>query len=78
MLVGVQTQLLLIPSPVPQLWNVELDEAPVALALSPKQQLLAVATVDDSIQRACSGRSAALCPARVVPGKLGLHAPHIP
>ncbi|PRW55973.1 WD40 subgroup [Chlorella sorokiniana] len=33
-----------------ELWNVELDEAPVALALSPKQQLLAVATVDDSIQ----------------------------
>ncbi|KAI7840354.1 hypothetical protein COHA_005900 [Chlorella ohadii] len=33
-----------------ELWNVELDEAPVALALSPKQQLIAVATVDDSIQ----------------------------
>lgn len=30
----------------------ELDEAPVAFDLSPKQQLLAVATVDDSIQRA--------------------------
>lgn len=52
--------------PVPQLWDVELDEAPVALALSPKQQLLAVATVDNSIQRACSGHSAALCLTRVV------------
>ncbi len=49
-------------APHPQLWNVELDEAPVALALSPKQQLIAVATVDDSIQRAfCLGRFVLSC-----------------
>ena len=30
-------------------WNLELEEAPLALALSPKQQLLAVGTVDDPI-----------------------------
>ncbi|KAI3436773.1 hypothetical protein D9Q98_006185 [Chlorella vulgaris] len=35
--------------PCIQRWDVELDEAPVAMSLSPKGQLLAVATVDDSI-----------------------------
>ena len=32
-----------------QLWSVELDEAPVTMALSPKGQLLAVGTVDAEI-----------------------------
>jgi hypothetical protein len=32
-----------------QLWGVELEEAPVAMGLSPKGQLLAVGTVDDVI-----------------------------
>ena len=39
-----------LPASLPlQVWNVELEEAPVAMALSPKQQLLAVGTVDDAI-----------------------------